>query len=170
MMTTAPARKSMAAESERGMATLEVLPIIFIFVFLLAYTLGMFGAIHTGIMQSISARTYAFETFRNRTNLWYFRDLPGRDRRHFRDHGNRFHAIMQDVNESAEFHAAARPIRMGIPMEPQPSHTDPTVHNDKLFTSDQLRGSARNQIVDVGPIWIMVQYGMCMRVSCGDKK
>ncbi len=68
------------------MATIEMLPMMFIFIFLFSYTLGAFGIIHTGIKNSISARAYAFETFRNRSNLVYFRDIPvaTADLRHYR--------------------------------------------------------------------------------------
>lgn len=156
------------------MATLEILPLIFILVYLFAYTLGAFGAIHTGIMNSISARAYAFETFRNRSNLWYFRDLKGSERRQYRDHGNRFHGIMAENNQVQEFRASERAIRMGIPIQPSPSRGDPTIHNEKIYDGQGMQegatasASQRNQSVEVGPIWVMIQYGICMKVSCGD--
>lgn len=156
------------------MATLEVVPLLLVFVFLMAYTLGAFGIIHTGILNSISARTYAFETFRNRSNLWYFRDLKGSERRQYRDHGNRFHGIMAENNKANEFRASERAIRMGMETPPSASRGDPTIHNQKLFESDQLAegstaaASARNQTVEVGPAWVMIQYGICINVGCGD--
>lgn len=156
------------------MATLEVLPLILIFVFLMAYTLGAFGIIHTGIMNSISARAYAFETFRNRSNLWYFRDLKGSEKRHYRDHGNRFHGIMAEHNKANEFRATERAIRMGMSAPPGPSRNDPKIHNEKLFGDDlqeslTASGSKRNTQVEVGPAWVMVQYGICINVKCGDQ-
>lgn len=59
---------------QNGMATLESLPLLVIFTFLMSYGMGLFGAIHTGILQSIAARTYAFETFRNRSHLLIYRE------------------------------------------------------------------------------------------------
>ncbi len=156
------------------MATLEILPLIFILIYLFAYTLGAFGAIHTGIMNSMSARAYAFETFRNRTNLWYFRDQAGNPRRQYRDHGNRFHAIMGEKNSISEFRSTERAIRMGIPIQPSPSRNDPTIHNEKIYDSPQMQegataaASARNETIEVGPIWVMIQYGICIKLSCGD--
>jgi len=59
---------------ERGMAVFEIIPILVIFVVLINFSLGFFGIVHSGILSSIAARNYAFETFRNRANLNYFRD------------------------------------------------------------------------------------------------
>lgn len=162
-------------KSEKGMATLEIIPLILIFVFLMAYTLGAFGIIHTGIMNSISARAYAFETFRNRSNLWYFRDLKGSERRQYRDHGNRFHGVMAEHNQSNEWQASERAVRMGLSSPPNASRNDPEIHNQKLFSSEQLTegltasASARNESVEVGPVWIMIQYGICINLKCGDQ-
>src|SRR5262245_47185112 len=117
-------------KSERGMATLETLPLLFIFLYLFAYTLGSFGSIHSAIKYSIGARTYAFETFRNRTNLTYFRDRASDVRNHFRKNGNRFHAIQaMNVRTGEQFRATRRAIRMGVPIDPGPSDNDPEVHN-----------------------------------------
>ena len=40
-----------------------------IFVMLMSFGMGLFGVVHTAILHSIAARTYSFETFRQRTNL-----------------------------------------------------------------------------------------------------
>ncbi len=156
-------------ESEKGMATLEVVPLLFVFIFMFAYTLGAFGVIHTGIMHSISARTYAFETFRNRTNLVYFRDIPGAEPRQFKDVGNRVHAILAEGRADGDdnFLASERAIRMGITIEPGPSRNDGSIHNQKVHEADELANGKRNQRVEVSPVWIMVQYGICLDMKCG---
>ena len=51
--------KANALKNQRGMATIEVLPLLLVFLMLFSYTLGAFGIIHTGIMHSISARSSA---------------------------------------------------------------------------------------------------------------
>ena len=135
---------------------------------LFSYTLGAFGIIHTGIMHSISARAYAFETFRNRTSLIYFRDLPGAERRHFRIHGNRFHGIMTENTKGNQFRATERAIRMGIGVDPDGSRNDAAIHNEKVHGSEQLGDGQRNESIEVSPAWIVIAYGICMRVSCGD--
>lgn len=152
-------------KNEKGMATLEILPLIFVFIFLFAYMLGAFGVVHTAIKFSISARTYAFETFRNRTNLVYFRENSSTDSRQYRDNGNRFHAI---TTQGGEFMPTERAIRMGMTIEPGPSRNDITIHNEKVHTADELATGKRNQQVEVSPVWIMVSYGICLNAKCGD--
>lgn len=154
--------------NERGMATLEVLPLLVIFLYLFAYTLGAFGFVHTSIKYSIAARAYAFETFRNRTNLTYFRDKPGSAKSHYRGIGNRFHGIQAiGSNTGDTFRATSRAIRMGIPMAPLPSDNDPEIHNQKVHTAGELGNGQRNQQVEVNPGWVMVVYGICINKACG---
>lgn len=162
--------EALQKNNENGMATLEVLPLILVFLMLFSYTLGAFGIIHTGIMQSISARTYAFETFRNRTSLVYFRDLEGSERREYRTHGNRFHGIMTEKYNGNQFRATERSIRMGMTSEADSSRNDPTIHNERLHTSSELNDRQRNSSIGVSPAWIVVVYGICLRVSCGDSR
>lgn len=151
------------------MATLETLPLIFVFLYLFAYTLGAFGTIHTAIKYTIAARTYAFETFRNRTNLTYFRDRAGAGKHHFRENGNRFHTIMAvGTRTGDEFRATQRPIRMGIPIEPGPSENNPDIHNRDVHQAEELLQGRRNRQVEVSPAWIMVTYGICLNNKCGD--
>jgi hypothetical protein len=154
---------------ERGMATLEVLPLLFIFIYIFAYTLGTFGFIHTSIKYSISARAYAFETFRNRTNLTYFRDKPNSAVSNYRQIGNRFHGIQAPGTAANDtFRATSRSIRMGVKTDPLPSDNDPTIHNDRVHYADELSDGRRNRQVEVNPGWVMVVYGICLNKSCGD--
>ena len=59
-------------------------------------------------------------------------------------------------------------------IQPSPSRGDPTIHNEKIYDAQGMQegatasASQRNQNVEVGPIWVMIQYGICMKVSCGD--
>lgn len=155
---------------ESGLATLEVIPLIFVFVFLMAYTLGAFGVIHTGIKQSISARAYAFETFRGRSNLVYFRDTSWGDFLQYKDFGNRVHGILSDAGDRGDdsFNATERPIRIGIELPADGSRNQPQVHNQKVHDSANIAAGKRNTKVEVSPVWVMVQYGICLNVKCGD--
>jgi predicted GIY-YIG superfamily endonuclease len=155
---------------ERGIATIETLPLLFLFVFLFAYTLGAFGIIHTGIKQSISARAYAFETFRHRSSLEYFRDTPGQHMMHFRTMGFRTHAVRSenDTNGSgqgAEFRAPERPIRIGMTSEVEGRES--AIHVEKVPTAEQLGPKKRNEAIEVNPVWVINQYGICMTARCG---
>ncbi len=165
-----------AVKNERGMATIETIPLIMVFVFMLCYEFGVFGVIHTGIMQSISARAYAFEIFRNRTNVVYFRDTLDRNTGQptggqFRKIGNRTHNIASEQRTSADTDdgiASERPLRVGIPMDPDvASRRDLERHNNKVFDQNLVGPQKRNQSVDVSPVWIQVQYGLCLDARCG---
>jgi len=166
--------KKNALRNEKGMATIETIPLIMVFVFLICYEFGVFGIIHTGIMQSISARAYAFETFKNRSNLVYFRDTPSQDPQlnFFRGSGDRTHGIASeaksDADDGTDGIAAERPLRVGIPFDPdQASRKDLDRHNIKVFDQALVGPQKRNQKVEVNPVWIQVQYGMCLNVNCG---
>ena len=150
--------------NESGMATLESIPIIVIFVMLVSYSLGLYGIIHSATLNSIGARAYAFETFRHRADLTYFRDRAGAEPLHNDTIGYRYHAVSLD--EGNEFYAPRRPITVGkqpASLELQNQNvTNRTVHLQSIYELE-----ARNQRVGVSEAWIMVGYGMCLDPACG---
>lgn len=152
--------------SEQGMATVETVPLLLIFVVLMSYTLGAFGIIHTGILQSIAARNYAFETFRNRSSLEYFRDTTTR-LISFRPYGTRLHAIVSDRvgTQNDTFFPTERPIRIGIEINQVVGRTR-EIHINRV-PADIARGK-RNETVETNPVWVINQYGMCLDPRCGD--
>ncbi|MES2962623.1 MAG: hypothetical protein V4760_01955 [Bdellovibrionota bacterium] len=155
-------------KNEKGLATIETIPLLFLFVFLICYTFGTFGIIHTSIMHSISARAYAFETFRNRTNLTYFRENPG-DYRHYQGAGARLHAITSESRPagSDQFEPSERALRMGLASNTVKGR-DIANHNEKIPTSvNELGQQKRNTKLEASPVWIMVQYGICLDSACG---
>lgn len=159
-------------KNEKGMATIEVIPLLLVFVYMLCFEFGMFGIIHTGIMQSMAARTYAFETFRNRTNLTYFRDNNANFFVHFRNTGTRTHGIASelatDEDKQTEGIASERPLRVGIPLQPdESSRKNLALHNEKVFDQALVGPQKRNQVVGVSPVWIQIEYGMCLNTRCG---
>ncbi len=150
---------------------METIPLLVIFVILLAYSFGSFGIIHTGILNSIAARTYAFETFRGRSNVTYFRDniRPGEgyEALHFLRKGNRVHGIKQEnpTSNAEDFRATERPLRIGLGNIPgDVSRTTASVHNERIYTDvgEQLQTQ-----VGVSPAWVMTQYGICLNATCG---
>ena len=60
--------------NQKGIAMVEMLPLLSIFVILFGLTFGLWTGIHSGILQSIAARHYAFEVINNRTHFIYHRD------------------------------------------------------------------------------------------------
>lgn len=165
------------AQNQRGMATIEIIPLILVFVFLLSYMLGAFGIIHTGIMHSISARAYAFETFRNRSSLAYFRDTANNatgTTYAYVPQGNRTHGVMGEKRQQnqgkEEYEPAERALRMGWPIASQhPSRNDWSIHNE-IQSAEELQYGRRNSRarLEVSPVWIMVLYGICIDNRCGD--
>jgi hypothetical protein len=155
-------------KSEKGMASIEMLPLMLIFVILISYTLGAFGVVHTGILNSIGSRAYAFETFRNRANLTYFRDLPNTpEKLHYRQHGNRQHTVKSEAGGDGgnEFYATERPIRIG--MASQIVGRDSTsVHSQDVY--EKVQSGKRNETAEVNPVWIKTVYGICLSNKCGD--
>ncbi len=152
-------------KSEEGMATIEALPILILFVMLVAFMFGSFGIIHTGILHSIAARTYAMETFRHRSNLVYFRELA--DTEHYKNIGTRFHGIApegySDPNDG--FLPTQRSISMVMTTEPV-NEKNSRVHFD---LAQQIKDGVRvRENVAVNPVWIKVQYGICIDARCGD--
>lgn len=151
-------------KNEQGLALLETVPLLVIFMMLVSFALGLFGYIHSGILYSISARTYAFETFRNRTNLTYFRENNSglTEPLHFSKKGIRFHAITGPNDNRTQFVASSYPIKIGNTPE---NKGNADAHNNKIFDL-----KTRNQNVEVSPAWLMVGYGLCVNYNCGDRK
>ena len=163
----AKAQKKEILTSQRGMALVETLPLLFIFLLLLGYGVGFFGIVHTSTLNTIAARTYAFETFRNKTNLVYFRTTTN----HFNDMGLRIHGIASEISVEDTspatingWPATTRPLAIGVnPAEN--ARDDVDMHNTRVF---EIRDGIRNTGVSVSPVWVMTSYGICLTYDCGD--
>jgi hypothetical protein len=150
-------------KDEKGMAMFEAIPLIIMFVTLICFAFGFFGVIHTAALHSIAARTYAFETFRNRTNVYVFReDGSGLSKpRHFTKKGWRYHAVQHETDPRDRFVATTRPISFGRALATEGNSE--LVHNDSVFNLQ-----VRNESVNANPVWVMVGYGICLTATCGN--
>jgi len=148
-------------KNQSGMAMIEAVPLLVIFVMMMSFGLGFYGAIHTATLNSIAGRTYAFETFRQRSNLTYFReDGSGLDNpMHYKTKGFRFHGISHETDLRTSFVSTLRPIAIGRELA---SDGNVTIHNQDIYGIE-----ARNQKTSVSPIWVMVGYGICIDAGCG---
>jgi hypothetical protein len=156
--------------NSRGNAMIEILPVIAIFILLVNFSLGFFGVIHSGILGSISARNYAFETFRNRADLRYFRDIPGGDKDFtYAKSELRFHGVQGEKaggNSGADWYATRREIKFsdikGIvnPLGSEPDHT-----TLKQIRPYEVVGSNADE--GVSPAWVRTAYGICLESKCG---
>ena len=152
-------------KNEKGLASIEATILIVLFVSLLYYTYGFFGIVHTAILHNIHARTYAFETFRHRTNLLYFRSNRRVDLNYYHNIGTRLHGINTDTaTQSPSQVATERPISMGLVVDEQGRREG--IHNNDVF--ERVPASGRNTSVEVNPVWIKVIYGICLNSRCGD--
>lgn len=152
--------------NEKGMALIETLPILVIFLLLVSFSLGFFGIVHTGILNSIAARTYAFETFQHRADTKLFRDYnAGGNADHYTNFGNRVHAISSEKNIGERLgemqYGSTRPLAVGRNM-PKLDVKDAD-HNIEIYNI-----VGRNRKVGVNPAWVMVGYGLCIDANCGD--
>ena len=160
-------RLSAPLKDEHGLAMIETLPILFIFVVLLGFGLGMFGFVHTAILNSIGSRTYAIETMQNRADVALFRDRKGDDpHAHYAGYGTRMHIIDSEKNMQAVVgpqYATDRNIAFGLKL--QTAEANIYDHNRKIY---DIKDRNRKGGVEASPAWVMVGYGMCINAGCGD--
>lgn len=150
-------------KDQKGLATIETVPLLVLFFFLMSYGLGLFGFVHSATLSSIAARSYAYETFRHRANVNYFRDDAGITVSIARK-GYRLHAIRNyNLGSGTEFIPNTAPIAFAIG-QPEPEN-NPETHNTRVFN---LNEGVRNRNVSVSPGWIMMAQGICLSSQCGD--
>jgi hypothetical protein len=160
--------KPKVLKNQKGMAIMELIPIMVIIVMLVNYSLGFFGAIHTGILNSMAAKNYAYETFQHRANLTYLRDndksaVPVS----YDKIGRRWHASISDkagpMTGDDDFVATERRIDF---LEKNDETGTKDVHNKQIDTViDGKRFTAND---GVNPIWVRPQYGICLNAKCGN--
>ncbi len=163
---TTGAKMKAYKDSEKGIATIEILPLLIVFVILISYGLGLYGAIHTAILHSIAARSYAFHTFNFRadTSLFSDRAINQGSIVHYQNIGFRTHFIVRENYDTGDqVIPSERPIAVGRLREPAEAGGNKEIlHNERVMAI-----SGRNRNVEVDPMWIMVAYGLCIRQSCG---
>lgn len=153
--------------NERGMAIVETVPLLVIFVVLLSFAMGFWGLIHTASLHSIAARTYSFEAFRQRTQITYHREdgtgVNPATAINFQDKGWRYQAVNHERDQRSKFVATTRPIALGRAIAN--SDTTEATHNQDIY--DIVTGT-RNEKTSSNPAWVMVGYGICMNQTCGN--
>lgn len=149
-------------KNQKGQALIETIPLLVIFVVLIGFGLGLYGVVQTSILHSIAARTYSWETFRQRTNLYYFReDTTGlTNPQQYYSKGWRYHAITHENDERLLFVATTRPISFPKPTDLVDNSQQ--VHDVQIYSLPQ-----RNDRISVNPAWVMVGYGLCLNAGCG---
>ena len=159
-------------KNHQGMAMLEILPLLVIFVLMVNFAIGFFGVIHSGILNSIAARNYAFETFRNRSNLNYFRDSTDSEVFSYAARGVRFHGIQKEnaqMGLATDWVATTRPIKFTDVKSGVDEVMGSSDHNKLKAVSDKGQISENDFLNEgVNPVWVRIVYGICLDSKCGD--
>lgn len=155
---------------EKGMATLEMVPILVVIAILLNFALGFFGVIHTGILNSIAARNYTFETFRHRTTLVFFHDfIEDRQKGGNKRYNSRVHGIASDVrgNDTNKAVATTRTIGFGMNPEDESNRAvrDPASETGGIFSIEAHKRIEDDSLISA-PVWVRPMYGICLNNKC----
>lgn len=150
--------KTSQLSNQSGLASLESIALLIIFSVLIGYGIGFFGVVHTGILNSIAARTYTFETLDNRVDVTYFRSnrfsTSSNRREFYSKYGFRAHGIASenmDPYTDPSWEVTERSISIGRP-------------NTRATRSTS---SFSNGVREANPVWIKTIYGICLTASCG---
>ena len=165
------------------MAVIEAIPVLFMIVIVFNFSVGFFGAIHSGILNSIGAYNYAFETFRYRSNLMYFR--PGVDNKNYKAALNRVHGVVKDgTEESADEEKGVWPATIreitfssiNTTLHATPDKSDIFQESDRKYAGRNSQTNIWSVISTFVPqtgktiqtprIWIKTVYGICVTADC----
>jgi len=150
-------------KNEKGIATIESVLLMSIFVVFMTYCVGMFGVVHTGILNSISARAYLLETMRNRANVVYFLDDPSQFNRPSQTlkYGMRANGITTETSSEDFWNVTTREITKGRDVSSYAQR--PTDPQAPLFD----KAGNNRELGKVNPVWIKTIYGICLDYKCG---
>lgn len=153
---------------QRGMAVLEIVPVIIVISVLLRYTYGFFGVIHGATVQSIAVRNYTFETFRHRFRLDMLREADYSQKNKYLK-GVRVHGVRDEnsmsVNGDPQWHVARRNI-----MFPSGNVQDDGQSNfqQRMNQQNKIAYGSQNTDIDASPVWLAIRYGICIDYKCGN--
>ena len=165
--------------NQKGMAVMELIPTLIIYILLINFALGFFGIVHSGILHNIAARNYTFETFRHRPSLIYHRTYEPDN--NFVKKGFRYSGIVSDNSVAAdkEWIAPTRPMAFmsnfggtdsqnGIDFANRGVASEPNARTNHNVNVRNLNESVRNANISVSSVWIKSIYGICINAGCGD--
>ena len=148
--------RNVTQKKEDGFAVIETLMFLMAFIVLTSVTIDFYTAIHTGIVNSIAARTYLFETLQHRSDVAFLRDedsTKGDGKVNYRGDHERFHMVAdedQPASDSSRTRAPGRKI---------------TAAKDGVSRSvNDGRLDSNNNKTEV--IFIKTGYGMCVDSRC----
>lgn len=164
------------------MAVLEAIPVLTLMVIVLNFSIGFFGAVHSGILNSIGAYNYAFETFRYRSDLMYFR--PGVDNKNYKRAMNRIHGVVKDGTEESpneakgSWPATVREVMVNYQKNSASRSIAEAENNDaernyggrggnrNVWTVTSLFVPQEGSTIQTPRIWVKTVYGICINADC----
>lgn len=169
-------------KNRNGMAVLEAIPVLTLMAVILNFSLGFFGAIHSGIINSIGAYNYSLETFRYRSNLMYFR--PGVDNKNYKAAMNRVHGVIKDGSEESpneskgSWPATVREVMVNyVKNSPNRSIAEAEAGesdrgyagrggNSNIWTANSEYVPQLGSTIQSPRIWVKTVYGICINADC----
>lgn len=162
-------KKSSRLSNEEGMAIMEMIPIMIIVLLLVNFSIGFFGVIHTGILNSIAARNYAFETFRHRSNLTYFMTNDATNAKiYYSKDQQRMHTTLSEKAISkggSEVIANSRLLDFFDLSRRAVEVTGSAADHDTGVSA--VQAGKRFEGNGVNPVFIKSAYGICLSTPCG---
>ncbi|MBK9293490.1 MAG: hypothetical protein IPM57_03460 [Oligoflexia bacterium] len=146
-------------KNQKGFAVLEAVVFLSAFMVLTVYAIDFFTAIHTGVVGSIGARAYLFETLRHRSDINFMRahsDNPNTSPQYAtKDNAfERFHAVTdEDMPLSSD---------NGLPIVARKL----TRNEDEDESPPREIASTRNKEYKRNSIYIKSGYGICTDSRC----
>lgn len=161
-------------KNNKGMALIEALPVLFMVILIFNFSLGFFGAIHSGILNSIGSYNYTMETFRFRSNLIYFR--PGAGTANYAKSMNRVHGVIADGYVKSDMRrgkwpATVRSISVAGVDKLEAKYLGRADHAlaNRSSVWKVVSGFTANS-EDESPItpeiWVKTVYGICLNADC----
>jgi hypothetical protein len=151
-------------EKQKGMAVLETVPMIFIFVALLGFTIGFYGITQKMILHSIAARAYGFEQMRHRANVTYLRDVGAEGPTNSYQISQLRYFTVREPGAGTTFTAA----KVGVDYRDRnpAGSANQDDHNTTAYTN--IVRQRRNDRHYFDSVWVKVGHGICLRANCGE--
>ena len=150
---------------------IEIVPILAIFILIVNFALGFFGLVHSGILNSIAARNYAFETFRNRSDLTYLRDDGSDATFTYAKSALRYHVTRSEASQAEDYRATRRPIKFSdinaLSSGGSSDEMGLTEHDTYKKIQEKQSTSTAGDIEGTNNPWIKTAYGICLTAQCG---
>jgi len=139
-----------ALNSRKGLAYVEMLPLLVLFVVLFGLSFGLWTSIHRATLKSIAARHYSFEVLNNRTHYIYHRDTTSAEgfEDYYGENGKRFFAnVNYQLTENPDLDYEEREL---------------SLFNEGVTQINPAPDPRNSSFDQTNPIGIKTGYGICI--------